>query len=249
MDRLRTASILALALAACAHVPNAKEREMAVNYNDLAADALRGGRMPEALREYDEALKLDPNLADAHRGKGVVLEFGFQRKAEAEAEYRRAIELRPAFPEAHNDLGRLLAQGGRYDEAIAEFDAAAAIMQYREPWVARCNKAETLWRMGRKPEGLAEMRACLSFQPRYCQGWRELGRMQLSDGRTSEAVTSEEEYARLCATTADAHYQLGVALLKAGQAERARESFARCAELGSNTPVGDDCRKSGERLK
>jgi len=248
MDPLRKTAMLALALAACAHTPTAKERETAVIHNDLAAEAVRSGRMQDALREYDEALKLDDRLAEAHRGRGVVLEFGFQRLAEAEAEYRLAIQLKPSLAEAHNDLGRVLAESGRFDAAIAEFDAAAAIMQYREPWVARCNKGEALWKMGRKAEGLAEMRACLNFQPHYCQGWRELGWMQREDGRAAEAVASDEEYVRSCAT-ADAHYQLGLALLKAGDLERARESFAKCVELGSGTPVGDDCRRSGERLR
>jgi Tfp pilus assembly protein PilF len=249
MERLRIAAVLTLAFAACAHGPTAKERETAVIHNDLGADAVRNGRMQEAMREYDEALKLNGQLAEAHLGRGFVLEFGFGRQGEAEVEYRRALELKPTLAEAHNDLGQLLALSGRFDEAIAEFDAAVALMQYREPWVARCNKGQALWRMGRKPEGLAEMHTCLNFQPHYCQGWRELGRMQLADGRVAEAIASQEEYVRSCGTLADAHYQLGLALLKGGEAERAREAFAKCADLGSGTSAGDECRRSGERLR
>lgn len=250
MRRLLTPATVALALlAACAHGPTAKEREAAVIHNDLGAEAVRNGRMQQALNEYDEALKLDSQLAEAHLGKGFVLEFGFERLGDAEAEYRRAIELKPGLAEAHNNLGQLLARTGRLEPAIAEFDAALAIMQYREPWVARCNKGQALWRSGRKSEGLAEMRTCLNFQPRYCQGWRELGRMQLADGRVKEAIASQEEYVRACDKAADAHYQLALALLKDGDSERARESFAKCANLGSGTSLGDECRRSGEQLR
>jgi len=249
MGRLRTAAVLALTLAACAHVPSAKDKNTAVIHHDLAAEALRAGRIQEALREYDEALKLDPDLAEAHLGRGVVLEFGFDRLDEAEVEYRRALELKPSLGDAHNDLGQLLARTGRLDQAIAEFDAALAIMQYREPWVARCNKGLALWRLGRKSEGMAEMKTCLNFAPRYCQGWRELGRIQLADGMTKDAIASEEQYVRSCDKVADAYLQLALAQLKAGQAERARESFAKCAELGSGTPVGDECRRSNEQLR
>jgi len=250
MRRLRTAATLALALAAaCAHGPSQKERETAVIHHDLAAEAVRAGRMQEALREYDEAIKIDDQLAEAHLGRGFVLEFGFGRLDEAEVEYRRAIELKPLLAEAHNNLGQLLARTGRLDQALAEFDAAVAIMQYREPWVARCNRGQVLWRMGRKADGLAEMRACLNFEPRYCQGWRELGRLQLSDGQVKDAVASEEQYVRACDKAPDAHLQLALAQLKAGQADRARASFARCAELGNGTAIGDECRRSGEQLK
>ncbi|HVP68912.1 MAG TPA: tetratricopeptide repeat protein [Anaeromyxobacteraceae bacterium] len=249
---MRHESLLALllpVLVACATAPSAKDKNTAVIHHDLAAEALRAGRMQEALREYDEALKLDPDLAEAHLGRGVVLEFGFDKLDEAEVEYRRAIELKPGLADAHNDLGQLLARTGRLEQALAEFDAALAVMQYREPWVARCNKGLALWRLGRKSEGLAEMRTCLGLAPRYCQGWRELGRVQLADGMARDAIASQEQYVRNCDKAPDAYYQLALAQLKAGQAERARESFARCAELAPGTALGDECRSSGEKLR
>jgi type IV pilus assembly protein PilF len=240
---------LALALAACAHTPSARDRETAVIHNDLGTEALRANRMQQALQEYDEALKTDETLPDAHLGRGLVLEYGFGRTDEAEAEYRRAIQLKPSFPEAHNNLGQLLARTGRLDEALKEFDAALAIMLYGEPWVARCNKGQVLYRMGRRDEGLAEMRNCLAVQPKYCQGWRELGRTQLGEGNARDAVSSFEQYAKLCERTADAHYQLATALVRTGQVDRARESFARCEELSAGTPLADECRRSKEQLK
>ncbi|HTP50221.1 MAG TPA: tetratricopeptide repeat protein [Anaeromyxobacteraceae bacterium] len=250
MRPLHAASVLGLALLlACAHGPTPKEHDAAVIHNDLGAEAVRAGKMQDALREYDEALKLDDRLAEAHLGKGFVLEFSFGKLPEAEAEYRQAIELKPSLADAHNNLGQLLAKTGRLDQALAEFDAAVAIMQNREPWVARCNRGQVLWRLGRKAEGQAEMRTCLNFEPRYCQGWRELGRLQLSDGMVKEAVASQEQYVRACDKAPDAHLQLALALLKAGQAARAREAFARCAELGTGTAIGDECKRSGEMLQ
>jgi type IV pilus biogenesis/stability protein PilW len=248
MGRARPAALL-LALAACAHTPTARERDTAVIHHDLAVEAMRAGRMQEALREYDEALKTDDGLAEAHLGRGVLLELAFSRTDEAEAEYRRALQLKPSLPEAHNNLGQLLARTGRPEEALKEFDAALAEMAYREPWVARCNKGQVLWRLGRKGEGAAEMRTCLQGQPRYCAGWREQGRLQLADGQVQAAVASLEQYAAVCEKVADAHQQLGLALLKAGQADQARQAFERCAELADGTELGTECRRSGERLR
>ena len=245
----RTAAALLAALAGCAHTPTGKEREAAVIHNDLAVEAMRNGRPQEAMREFDEALRLNDGLAEAHLGRGVLLELSFSRTAEAEAEYRRALELKPGFPEAHNNLGQILARNGQLEGAIREFDAALADMLYREPWVARCNKGQALWRLGRKADGAAEMRACLEVQPRYCAGWRELGRLQLGDGQVQDAVASLEQYAAACDRAADAHYQLALALLKAGQAERARDAFGRCADLAGATELGSECRRGRERLQ
>jgi Tfp pilus assembly protein PilF len=240
---------LLLAGSACAHGSSARDKDSAIVHNDLGAEAVRSGRMQEALKSYDEALRYDPDLAEAHLGKGFVLEVGFSKLDEAEVEYRKAILLKPGLAEAHNNLGQLLARTGRLEEAVKEFDAASSIMLYREPWVARCTKGQALWRMGKKEEGVAELRTCLNFQPKYCQGWRELGRIQLADGQGPDAVASFEQYARTCDKAADAHQLLAQALLRTGQAGRARDSFQKCAELAVGTPLGDECRKSGEQLR
>lgn len=243
------ALVLLLAGSACAHGSSKRDKETAVVHYDLGSEAVSNGNPQDALKEYDEALGYDPDLAEAHLGRGVVLELGFNKLDEAEAEYRKAIQLKPGLAEAHNNLGQLLARTGRLEEAVKEFDAATSIMLYREPWVARCNKGQALWRMGKKEEGLAELRTCLGFQPKYCQGWRELGRIQLADGQANDAVGSFEQYTRACEKAADAHQLLAQALLRAGQAGRARESFQRCAELAAGTSMGDSCRRSGEQLK
>ena len=199
MSHLRAflAVSILLAASACAHGARSRDKETAIVHADLGAEAVGAGRAQDAMKSYDEALKYDPDLAEAHLGRGVVLELAFGKLDEAEAEYRKAILLKPTLAEAHNNLGQLLARTGRLEEAVKEFDVAASIMLYREPWVARCNKGQALWRLGKKDEGLAEMKACLNFQPKYCQGWRELGRIQLQDGNGKDAVASDRKSTRL----------------------------------------------------
>jgi Tfp pilus assembly protein PilF len=241
---------IALAAAlACAHAPSARDRKSAEIHHDLGVEALRAGRGPDALKEFDEAVQLDPAFPEARLGRALVLELAFGKLAEAEAEYREAIRLRPAYAEAHNDLGQLLAKRGRHEEAIAEFDAALAEMLYREPWVARCNKGQALFRSGRREEGIAEMKACLALNPSYCAGHRELGRAHLEAGRVHEALDELSSYARLCEKVPDAHYQLGLARMKEGDLPSARSAFERCEQLGPDTPVGEECRRSRELLQ
>ncbi len=240
--------LLALGLA-CAHGATGRDRQSAEIHHDLGVEALRAGRYPEALKEFDESLKFDEVFSNAHRGRGLTLEWGFGKLEDAEREYRRAVELRPGYSEAHNDLGQLLAKTGRLPEAVKEFDAALANMLYKEPWVARCNKGEALYQLGRKAEGLAELETCVAQSPRYCFGQRELGRLHLAEGRVREALESFERYARACDKAPDAWYQMGLAHLKAGDADRARQAFQKCESLGANTSLGDECRRSRELLQ
>jgi len=252
MPHLRShhlAAPLLLLLSGCAHGPTPKEQKTAEIHHDLAVEALRAGRSQEALKEFDEALKADPEMPEALLGRGLVLEYGFGKLPAAEADYRHALLIRPNYPEAHNNLGQLLARTGRLAEAVAEFDKALDVNLYMEPWVARCNKGQTLYQLGRKDEGLAELRTCIRIAPRYCQGRRELGRILLGEGKSVEALAELEAYARACPKTADAQLQLGTARLKGGDAAGARAAFESCLALAGEGPEADECRKTLLLLK
>jgi type IV pilus biogenesis/stability protein PilW len=240
-------TLAAAALLACAG-PSAKQRRGAEIHHDLAVEALRGGRAQEALREYDEALRLDPRFPEAYLGHGLVLELGFGKLGDAEKDYRRALELRPGYPEAHNNLGQLLARTGRAEEAVKEFDTALADMMYREPFKARCNKGLALWQLGRKADGIGELKTCVAQAPRYCEGRRELGRVLMSDGRLKDAIEQLTAYADAC-KQADAHLQLALARMKVGDVAGARGAFEKCRELGEGRPEGEECARSLSLLK
>jgi type IV pilus biogenesis/stability protein PilW len=244
----RAALVLAVA-AACQSGPTPKQREAAAIHNDLGLEALRAGRPQEALKEFEEALAADDGLAEAHLGRGIVLDTSFSRRDEAEREYRRAIELKPDLSEAHNNLGQLLARRGRVDEAIRSFDAALANMYYREPHAARLNKGLALGQAGRREDALAELRTCLSVNPRYCPCHRAVGALQLDAGKPREALSAFQKYAQLCEQDPDAHYQTGLAQLRLGDAEAARRAFGRCEELGGASDLAAECRRSREALR
>lgn len=248
MTRSLLTPLAAAALLACAG-PSAKQRRGAEIHHDLAVEALRGGRAQEALREYDEALKLDERFPEAYLGRGLVLEFGFGKLDDAEKDYRRALALQPDYPEAHNNLGQLLAKTGRPAQALKEFDAALADLMYREPYKARCNKGLALWQLGRKEEGVSELRSCVAAAPRYCEGRRELGRVLLSDGRPKDAIEQFTAYADTCKGAADAHLQLALARMKVGDVAGARSAFEKCHELGEGRPEGEECARSLSLLK
>lgn len=245
MLRTKTLTLVALAAVAisCAGPGAQKRRRGAEIHHDLAVSALRGGRAQEALREYDEALKLDGEFPEAHLGRGIVYEFGFGKLEEAERDYRRAIALKSDYPEAHNNLGQLLAKTGRLDEAVREFDAALGDIMYREPFVARCNKGVALLRLGKKEEGRAELRSCVAQSPRYCNGRRELGNLYLSEGRSKDAIEQFAAYAEVCKVP-DAFRRLAQAKMKAGDVPGARAAFEECSKVGPGTPEADECERS-----
>ncbi len=251
-DPPRRAGLALLALlagsVACAHAPSRKDRDSSEIHYQLGAEALQAGRREDALREFDEALRLDDRNANAHLGRGLALQI-FGKPEEAEREYRRALELKPDLSDAHNALGQLLATSGRGEEAIREFDLAIGNMMYRDAYVARCNKGQALYRMGRREEGMAELKRCLAAAPRYCQAHRELGRIALEEGRLPDALQSLGRYAELCDKVPDAWYQLALARMRSGDPDQARVAFERCAAAGHEDPIADECRRKAQALQ
>lgn len=81
------------------------------------------GKLPEAIQEYEEAIRLKPDLPVAHYNLGVAL--ASQGKLdEAIQHYQRAIQIRPDYPEALNNLGNALGEAGRLPEAVQQFERA-----------------------------------------------------------------------------------------------------------------------------
>jgi predicted O-linked N-acetylglucosamine transferase (SPINDLY family) len=67
------------------------------------------------------AVAIDPQLAEAHNDRGVVLAAG-GALAEALSSFERAVALKPGYAEARNNLARALCSVGRLDEAAMQFE-------------------------------------------------------------------------------------------------------------------------------
>jgi len=95
----------------------------------VASDAERKKAYEDAEVAVDKALAIDPNLAEGHFARGLMLWTPYKRFPHAQAiqSYRRAIELDPNFDEAHHQLGFVYLHIGMLDKGQKEIDTALAI--------------------------------------------------------------------------------------------------------------------------
>src|SRR5207302_1947299 len=95
----------------------------------------------EALASYDRALALDPNHRDARHNRAILLTMTENYRA-AETDLRHVIALRPNDTTALEHLGIALAAQQRHDEALANYDTAAALaLNRRDEALASYNQA------------------------------------------------------------------------------------------------------------
>jgi tetratricopeptide (TPR) repeat protein len=79
--------------------------------------------------DVDKALALDPNLAEGHFARGLLLWTPYKRFPHEQAvqSYKRAIELNPNLDEAHHQLGFIYAHIGLLDKGWQEIQKALAL--------------------------------------------------------------------------------------------------------------------------
>jgi tetratricopeptide (TPR) repeat protein len=91
--------------------------------NDDAYVLIQQGNYKAALPKCRDALRLDPDLADAHKNLALIFCDTGQYQ-DALPEVQQAIKLKPDSPKAHNVLGKILFGLGDYAGSIQEYDRA-----------------------------------------------------------------------------------------------------------------------------
>src|SRR5437660_1311091 len=200
----------------------------------------KGADSKEVLAEFREAVRLRPDFADAHNNMGLVLAQDNEDKA-AIAEFREALRIRPDFADAHANLGTtLISTDSR--EAVLELGKAVALT----PGLlkAQFNLAVAYGedpRYGPAKE-IEQLRRVIVTEPTFAGARLALCKALLSDGKVEESIGELREAVRLEPQNTKAHYQLGLALARAGQKDAATAELQKSRELGSS----DDRRQNAD---
>ncbi len=99
----------------------------------LGQMAAREGKSREAIAYFEEAVRADPNLVDAHLNLGVLYHEAGDYEA-AIAEFQAAIRVDPAYTQAYLNLGNSYRKLARFEEAEDAYRKALKL----EPDCADC---------------------------------------------------------------------------------------------------------------
>jgi type IV pilus assembly protein PilF len=247
----RQALLLLLVLVAgCRRVPTEKEMQGAQIHYDLGVSLQQQGDVQTAYKEFELALKLDPDFAEVHNALGVLLHLAFKRPDEAVAHYKRSLELRPGFSDARTNLANVYLDQGRYDDAIALYEAALNDMLYSTPYIAQGNLGWALYKKGDSKRAVEMIKGAITTNPKFCLGYRNLGIIHLEQGQTDEACRQLTRYRESCPDSADAYKREGLCQAKLGDNELAKKSFAACqAKAPASDPIKEDCGRLLEQLQ
>ena len=171
-------------------------------------------RRPDATSLVARAVTLDPDFAEAHNDRGVILAAGGSF-TDAVACFEQAVRLRPGYLEARNNLARGLRSLGRFDEARLQFEQV--LKGAPESPVAHFNLASVLELGGRKPEAERHYRGAISLRPDFVDAHIHLALLLQDMNRLPEALAHAEQAVALRPDSAGARNNLGNILRTLGR--------------------------------
>ena len=217
---------------------------LAIGYAWIGHSPFPGDAYPKAKLAVDKALKLDPELAQAHLALGMYRVYYEWDYASAERSLKRAIELNPSLTEAHYHLAWLyevlgpereaesLAEGERTRELdpLSPFMTAWLADQYRD--ACRYEKALSL------------AREAIRLDPEHPIGWLSLGLTYAELGEFDEAIDAHRHLAEKPSWS----WSIGMSYAAAGLEEKAREIAAPLEQHpGTELPLSMLYARMGDR--
>ncbi len=200
----------------------ARNQTVSAYYSNLAAALQTLNRFDEALASYDEALRIEPALVEAHSNRGNTLrELG--RFEDALASYDAALHIKPDYAEAYLNRGNTLKSAGRPTEALASYDTALHI----KPTLveAHYNRGVVLAEYGRSNEALSAYEAALRLKPNYVEAHSNRGNALKDLGRADEAISSYDAAICIKPDYAEAYSNRGNALREFSRLDEALSSY------------------------
>jgi tetratricopeptide (TPR) repeat protein len=209
------------------HALAVTENNAEAHYN-LGMTLANRGAFDEAIRHYEEVVRLSPLDPEAHSGLAYAL-AGKRRLAEAVAQYQEALQLNPTDPASHGELGNVLARQGQTEAAMEHYTEALRLKPNYS--AARYGLGLALLSRGSYREATAQLREVLRVNPSLAGAHRKLGEALAAQRQFPEAIEQYRTALRLKPSEVRAHTELGRLLVEHGQLDEALEQFTLAAQL------------------
>jgi protein O-mannosyl-transferase len=211
-------------------------------HNNLGGALDEKGQTDEAIRQYQEAVRISPGYADAYNNLGVALDKQGQTD-EAIRQIQEAIRLKPGGAGAYCNLGVIRLRKGQMDEAIVQFQEAIRLKpDYAE---AHCNLGIALGRKGRMDDAIYQFQEAARLKPDYAEAHYNIGLALGIKGQMEEAIRQFEATLSVKPDYPEARNYLGTIFRHQGRTGEAIDQFQEALRL---KPDYAEARKNLEAL-
>ena len=200
----------------------------------------------EAARSFNQALRLDPNLAMAHLGLSDAY-IGLQDVSSARAEFEKARSLSETEKVSDAERARIAIRAKQieYLEDSGNLQKYFAFRQAITDAIKATPTDSLLWILrgfadegsplahgqGGGPDTVAFYETALSFSPDNFAAHHYLAHTYENMGLSKEALEQSQAYERLAPAIPHAHHMVGHDLRRLGRTEEAVQEFVKAEQL------------------
>jgi serine/threonine protein kinase/tetratricopeptide (TPR) repeat protein len=189
----------------------------------------------EAIRLFDEALKIDRTYALAYAGIGEAYWRMYDETKDTQwidyavTNTRRALELNDDIPSVHVSLGLILRGTGEYEKAIQSFQRAIEIDPVN--WDALSGLARTYETIGNYEEANNVYQRIIRLRPSFWVGYNMLGVFYYRRASYEDAIIQFSRVTELAPNNYLGYMNLGVVYFEMDDWKEARRYFERAIEM------------------
>jgi tetratricopeptide (TPR) repeat protein len=160
----------------------------------MARVLVRQGDSAAAIKNYREAIRINPKIAALHFELAQLLwaTDTVDGQKEAVAEYKTALELNPSDEKAESELARIAAQNGETKEAFADYSKAVEMQP--DDAVALTGLAGVLISQQQQAKALPLLERAVQLDPTSAAAHFRLSTLYRNAGRIDDAKRELAEY-------------------------------------------------------
>jgi tetratricopeptide (TPR) repeat protein len=181
-----------------------------------------------AIADYNQALKLKPDYADAYINRGLAY-INQGNYTQAIADYNQALKLKPDFALAYNNRALAYNQQGNYTQAIADYNQALTLKP--DFALAYNNRALAYNQQGNYTQAIADYNQALKLKPDLAEAYYNRGSIYDNQGKYAQAIADYNQALTLKPDYAEAYINRGVAYYKQGNYTQAIADFNQALKL------------------
>ena len=186
------------------------------------------GKYEEAIADYNEAIRINPESAEAYYNRGTTKDM-LGRHEEAIEDYKEASRVNPQFAQAYYNRGNAKDALGRHEEAIEDYDEAIRInSQYAQ---AYCNRGTVKLTLDQHNEAIEDYDEAIRINLQFAKAYYNRGIAKGMLGWYEEAIADFNETIRISPQFAEAYGNRGNAKVALGRYDDAIADYDQAIRI------------------
>lgn len=182
-----------------------------------------------ALKIFDEAIKLNPNDYQGYFGRGTIC-GDLQNYSQSIADLDRAAQLNPNFSYIYYNRGVAYINLQNYEQAIEDFSTAIKLTPNFS--YAYYNRGIAYSNLQNYEQAVEDFSLAIEFIPNFLYAYYNRGIANYYLQNYSQSIEDISMTIQLNPNFAYGYYSRGICYQTIGQTEKAQADFARAAQLG-----------------